>query len=106
MIHIFISLTLCFSIFKVVADVIKVDKRGDEVKRREEERRRATERRQQIQIEEKRLAGAVWQPRETEDDWFTLMGVSSNDSGMQTLQNKNALEKCIDIHIFDRINIL
>ncbi|KAA0703303.1 Protein 4.1 [Triplophysa tibetana] len=78
----------------VVADVIKVDKRGEEVKRREEEKKiedkrrqaeqrsREDERRRQIQVEDrqKRPVGPektpVWQQREREDDWFNLMGVS------------------------------
>ncbi|KAI7806687.1 erythrocyte membrane protein band 4.1b elliptocytosis 1 [Triplophysa rosa] len=82
----------------VVADVIKVDKRGEEVKRREEEktiedkrrkaeqRRREEERRRQIQVEDRHKIPVgpektpVWQQREREDDWFNLMGVSSKDS--------------------------
>lgn len=113
-----------------MADVIKVDKRGEEVKRRDEEkkieekrrqaeqRRREEERRSQIQVEDrqKRPVGPektpVWQQRERDDDWFNLMGVYTKDSGMHTRQNKHAVHhnRCpthlIYIYLIDYFSLM
>lgn len=65
------------TLFKVVADVLKVDRRAEEEKRRREE-----ERRKQTQIEERTKRPSVPEKKpvqlqtEVEDDWFTFMGVS------------------------------
>ncbi|XP_026140697.1 protein 4.1b isoform X1 [Carassius auratus] len=64
----------------VVADVLKVDRRAEEEKMRWEE-----ERRKQIKIEERIKTPSVPEKKpvhlqtEVEDDWSTLMGISSKD---------------------------
>ncbi|XP_073728232.1 protein 4.1b isoform X2 [Misgurnus anguillicaudatus] len=77
----------------VAADVIKVDKRAEEVRRREVERRMEEERRRreearkmQIKVDDREKRQVIQEKRpvrlrrEEEDDWFTLMGVSPKDS--------------------------
>lgn len=71
------------TLFKVVADVLKVDRRAEEEKRRREE-----ERRKQIKIEERTKRQSVPEKKtvqlqtEVEDNWITLIGVSPKDYGM------------------------
>ncbi|XP_065101632.2 protein 4.1b isoform X2 [Paramisgurnus dabryanus] len=77
----------------IAADVVKVDKRGEEVRRREVERRMEEERRRreearkmQIKVDDRQKRAVIPETRpvrvrrEEEDDWFTLMGVSPKDS--------------------------
>lgn len=87
-----------------MADVIKVNRRSEEVKRGEEERRREEEKRKaeqrrQIQVEDMQKR-PVWQQREREDDWFTLMGVSPKE-GMNTPTNitTGQMSDKLDIYI-------
>ncbi len=80
------------TLFKVVADVLKVDRRTEEEKRRREE-----ERRKQTQTEERTKRPSIPEKKpvqlqaEVEDDWFTFMGVSPKDYGMNHKRHRKLI---------------
>lgn len=76
---VFVNKFLISTLFKVVADVLKVDRRAEEEKRRREEVEEIEERTKKTLVPEKKPEQLQ---TEVEDDCFILLGVSPKDYGI------------------------